>query len=482
MVRDLQSTLAQLTYGPGALSAALHRHFVPLSHDDATERFLTRTLSLYGACSLSNSLFSGLRSLLGNFMSHANVLALLNTGRMHVLSAGQMHHLLAQSYARAPLDVATLNPEQALARARATTFASFNPVLSASTGALAGPRGNSTSSNSNSNSSSSLSGANSAAAGPGLGEWAAPPPSLGSIIAAMPPLDGVSVSPADDSTPPAETVGMTAPAPVASAPMTAADYVTAALAAVGPAVDTDELLEHAQQQHQQQRNTANGSASASEDSLSLPCFGSYLDIGAGDGAVTAHVAPLFTHTSATEVAPRMCSRLRAHGFTVYETYDITTGIPAEARFDTISIFNVIDRCDKPLSLLRDARARLRGPDSRLVLSVPLPLQPSVEFAPREWRAPTERIAPAMCYCQLDWEQAVEFLVRDVVTPAGLRVRAVSRLPYLSEGSTARPYYALDDAVLVLSAAETVPAATATAPATAPATTATAAAVDRKSVV
>ena len=48
-----------------------------------------------------------------------------------------------------------------------------------------------------------------------------------------------------------------------------------------------------------------------------------LDVGAGDGNVTRHLAPLFAEVVATEVSPGMVERLQARGYTAVQTFELT---------------------------------------------------------------------------------------------------------------------------------------------------------------
>lgn len=44
----------------------------------------------------------------------------------------------------------------------------------------------------------------------------------------------------------------------------------------------------------------------------------------------------------------------------------------------ITFFNVLDRCDHPLTILKGLKSQLKDLSSRVILTVPLPLYPSVE--------------------------------------------------------------------------------------------------------
>lgn len=80
-----------------------------------------------------------------------------------------------------------------------------------------------------------------------------------------------------------------------------------------------------------------------------------LDVGAGDGEVTSLMAPLFDHVTATEVSWPMARRLRGRGYTVVETPALSAcHFPDAEVFDVVSLLNLLDRCDHPADILRDA--------------------------------------------------------------------------------------------------------------------------------
>jgi len=176
--------------------------------------------------------------------------------------------------------------------------------------------------------------------------------------------------------------------------------------------------------------------------------GKLLDIGAGDGRVTSQLAPLFSEVTTTEVSHNMVKRLRSRGFKCFETSDLRN-IPFEGGYDVISFLNVLDRCNEPITILKNMRRLMRSGNSRLLLAVPLPLSPAVESG-SGWKEPKERLlSKRLCCRPYAWEQSVIALVREVFTKVGLQVESVSRLPYLSQGDGVKSYYVLDDAVFVL---------------------------------
>jgi SAM-dependent methyltransferase len=172
---------------------------------------------------------------------------------------------------------------------------------------------------------------------------------------------------------------------------------------------------------------------------------SVLDVGAGNGQVTAQAAPLFDAVSATEASAVMRRRLRARGFAVLERDLAQQPLPDGETFDAVLCLNVLDRCARPRTLLRHLRAGL-APDGRLLLSVPLPLSPHVQVGGRT-TDPDEPL-PARV---VGWEAGVASLASKLLVPAGLRVERLSRAPYLCRGDARQQLYALDAALFVCSA-------------------------------
>jgi len=83
----------------------------------------------------------------------------------------------------------------------------------------------------------------------------------------------------------------------------------------------------------------------------------------------------------------------------------------------------------------------------LLLAIVLPFEPFVETSV-SWTqmAPDELLIK---YYKR-WEVSVQHLVKDVFEPLGLRLKALSRVPYLCCGmSTKEPIVYLDDAIFVL---------------------------------
>lgn len=166
-----------------------------------------------------------------------------------------------------------------------------------------------------------------------------------------------------------------------------------------------------------------------------------LDVGAGNGDVTALLAPLFGEVTTSETSFAMTRRLRARGYRCLRR-DLALGeLPAE-RFDVISCLNVIDRSARPRTLL-ERLTTLVAPGGRLVLATPLPFDPFVYDAGRSL-PPEERLEIA----SERWEEALTELSEHELRRLGLEVVAFTRAPYLSGGDRHRPLYVLDDAVVV----------------------------------
>jgi SAM-dependent methyltransferase len=174
--------------------------------------------------------------------------------------------------------------------------------------------------------------------------------------------------------------------------------------------------------------------------------GRLLDVGAGDGAVTAEAAALFDEVVATELSHPMARRLRRRGLRCHEV-DLATEplLEAEGTFDVISLLNVLDRTSRPLSLLERLPALCR-PGGRLVVAVPVPIRPVVYVGPQQ--VDPEEVLPGGG--EAGFEAGVSALWQWGLAPLGYRVEVLTRVPYLCRGDARRPVEVLDDAVFVCS--------------------------------
>ncbi|XP_066251019.1 protein-L-histidine N-pros-methyltransferase isoform X1 [Euwallacea similis] len=168
-------------------------------------------------------------------------------------------------------------------------------------------------------------------------------------------------------------------------------------------------------------------------------YKSLLDLGAGDGKVTAHLAPIFDEVYVTEMSPSMRNSLQAQG---YRVLDVESW-HRNRTFNVISCLNLVDRCDTPLDLLGQVKEALK-PDGVLLLAVVLPFSAYVESGSKDHKP--KQILPVGGDT---FEEQVDSFVTEVLTPAGFEVISWSRVPYLCEGDLQQSYYWLDDAIFVL---------------------------------
>ncbi|XP_072415884.1 protein-L-histidine N-pros-methyltransferase isoform X1 [Chiloscyllium punctatum] len=166
-----------------------------------------------------------------------------------------------------------------------------------------------------------------------------------------------------------------------------------------------------------------------------------LDLGAGDGEVTKIISPHFEEVYVTEVSPTMKWQLKKKQ---YRVLGIDEWQGTGFYYNMISCLNLLDRCDRPLSLLKDIRNTLEPSKGRLILAVVLPFQPYVENGGK-WERPSE-------YLEVtgeSWEEQVASFSNDVFNKVGFAIESFTRLPYLCEGDLYNDHYVLDDVVFVL---------------------------------
>ena len=167
-----------------------------------------------------------------------------------------------------------------------------------------------------------------------------------------------------------------------------------------------------------------------------------LDIGAGDGAVTETLSSLADSITTTETSAPMARRLRRRGWVCHEVDLIDTSIPNDEKYDRVLVLNVIDRTDRPLTLLERARD-LVAEGGSLTVCAPLPLQPHVQLG-ADRKQPSESLPAAAD----SWELAASDLATFALEPIGLRVTKLARAPYLCRGSGKHPVAELDLAIFV----------------------------------
>ncbi|XP_014243389.1 methyltransferase-like protein 9 isoform X2 [Cimex lectularius] len=100
--------------------------------------------------------------------------------------------------------------------------------------------------------------------------------------------------------------------------------------------------------------------------------GDLVDLGAGDGAMTRTMGKFFSSVTVTELSKPMRKLLRSAGFAVA---DVDNWF--ERKYDVVSCLNVLDRCERPKTLLGQIRAAMK-PEGTAIVAVVLPFKPYVE--------------------------------------------------------------------------------------------------------
>nr|XP_012230521.1 PREDICTED: uncharacterized protein LOC105676884 isoform X3 [Linepithema humile] len=152
------------------------------------------------------------------------------------------------------------------------------------------------------------------------------------------------------------------------------------------------------------------------------------------------------HSLARSALSWFISRTSINGVLNVERWHLEAG-----PFNVILCLNLLDRCDRPNTLLRLLRNSL-APGGRLVVALVLPFSPYVEVGERGNHKPSEYLPVRGS----GLEAQIAGLIDRVFTPLGLRCLVWSKLPYLCEGDLGQSYYFLDDVIFVL---ETQPIST-----------------------
>jgi len=201
-----------------------------------------------------------------------------------------------------------------------------------------------------------------------------------------------------------------------------------------------------------------------------------LDVGAGDGNVTEKLqrTNYFEKIYTTEVSPMMVKNLNARGFNCLQTPSIgredikSWGVDY---FDCITCLNLLDRCDKPSTLLSQMKNLLKPGKGILIIAVVFPFESFVEIG-QDQKDPTEFLDPLLrdvdeeCCCPTDetdctcgawpsFEESCQSFVDKILVPTGFKLLCISRVPYLCKGDLKSPYYVLDDAIFVVTPEESI---------------------------
>ncbi|XP_075978914.1 protein-L-histidine N-pros-methyltransferase isoform X4 [Anticarsia gemmatalis] len=165
--------------------------------------------------------------------------------------------------------------------------------------------------------------------------------------------------------------------------------------------------------------------------------GALVDVGAGDGEVSRRFAHLYPHNYATEISTSMRKALASKGYKILDTEDWWR----YRQFDCVCMLNLLDRCNKPKTMLLQARDAL-APGGVLMLALVLPYKPYVEVTTDH--KPEERLPIE----GKDFEEQLSSFVKFMREEACFELVSWTRAPYLCEGDFAQAYYWLDDSVYV----------------------------------
>ena len=166
-----------------------------------------------------------------------------------------------------------------------------------------------------------------------------------------------------------------------------------------------------------------------------------LDLGAGDGAVTAVMQHFFPNVYVTEASQPMLWRLAERHFIPLSLQDWTE---CPARLHLISALNLLDRHPEPFTFLKQLRAlSVRNHYAPILLAAVFPWYQYSEFSSSH--VPKDRIVLA----RGGFGEQVEQFVSDVLTPHGFRLLRWAKAPYLCEGDAYQSYYILYDALFLL---------------------------------
>jgi len=187
------------------------------------------------------------------------------------------------------------------------------------------------------------------------------------------------------------------------------------------------------------------SAMLGNDKAESPPYTRLLDIGAGDGYVTAKLAHLFKEVYATETCGPMRYQLTQKGYKVVEVEGWK-----QYSYDVITCLNVLDRCDNPVGLLQDMYNTLAKEGGTAIIALVLPYYGMVENV-GNW----DKQKDFLNITGLEWENQVSSFINTVLHPIGFVTQSISRVPYLCTGDLYAPYYSLDDCLITLNVPKTI---------------------------
>jgi len=129
--------------------------------------------------------------------------------------------------------------------------------------------------------------------------------------------------------------------------------------------------------------------------------------------------------------------------------DVETWTEGETQYDLIACLNLLDRCDKPITMLSQMKAKLT-PDGHILMALVFPVSQYVENSSNTAHKPTEPLVIE----GTTFEEQITSLNEIMIKPNGLEIVKWTRLPYLCEGDLDLSFYWLHDALLLLKPATT----------------------------
>lgn len=171
--------------------------------------------------------------------------------------------------------------------------------------------------------------------------------------------------------------------------------------------------------------------------------GKLLDVGAGQGLVTLNAKPIFGEITTTDTSRFVARRLRARGFKcIRKDIAKNPNLFNKKEFDVVSLLNVLDRSEYPITLLKNSISFLKD-DGYMIISIPIPIRPMVFSLSVD--VPSEILVKNQ---NGNFEECVADFYENVLKPNGLTVTLLARLPYICQGDDVGKINALDNFLVV----------------------------------
>ncbi|EFA78400.1 putative DREV methyltransferase [Heterostelium album PN500] len=214
-----------------------------------------------------------------------------------------------------------------------------------------------------------------------------------------------------------------------------------------PSSTSSPLLTSNTENNNNDNNNDGGGGGGDSSIKSLVRYSSLLDVGSGCGATTQQLQPMFKEVVATEASSGMIYSLKKKGITAIYCTDLEGCKELEDRrnsFDVVSCLNVLDRCERPITLLQQMKQFIK-PGGRLLLAVVYPFKPYVEFGGNN-NKPFEKLN----INNNSIEEYISSMISNVFEPIGFKTESFTKAPYISEGDKYYDNYVLVDTLFVLS--------------------------------